>query len=142
MNDQKLAKLALTLVGVGLLALLLTPAPVRSEPYPEPISAPNDGQGHIYLTFQPCKLEIALKAQTYTTENEPLYYAYSTVLEGTVGEIRSHACWFVPKVDLADMRSGGFPVVNIIAETGMIFPHAIGEFTPGEPVQLERAEFF
>lgn len=128
----------------GLLAILLAPAPTRADeatPYPPTISAPNDGQGHIYLTFQPCKLEIVLKAQTYTTENEPLYYAYSTVLEGTIGEIRSHACWFVPKVDLASM-GGGFPVVNIIAETGMIFPHAIGEFTPGEPTQLERADYF
>lgn len=136
---------ALTLFSSALLLILLSPAPTRADPYPPTISAPNDGQGHIYLTFQPCKLEIVLKAQTYTSENEPLYYAYSTVLEGTAGEIKSHACWFVPKVNTQEMLKeygNGFPVVNIIAESGLIFPHPIGEFTPGEPAQLERADYF
>jgi hypothetical protein len=85
---------------------------------------------------------MAEAAKRYTVNGEPLFYAYSTVFEGMTTEIKSHACWFVPKVDVAEMGEGGFPIVNIIAESGLIFPHAIGEFTPGEPEAPARGEVF
>lgn len=150
MKNAHASAVALTLVAIGLVAVLLTPAPARSEEQavttPQTISAPNDGQGHIYLTWKPCELEIAkVVKERYATKGEPVYYTYSTVLEGTAGEITSHACWFVPKVDTKEMMSEfgqGFPIVNIITESGMIFPHAIGEFVPGEPVKPPRGETF
>lgn len=122
-----------------LIALASIVFAAEAEAGPE-LWAPNDNNGHIYLTEDPCELPtVEGIREKFAKKGETLYYAYGLDNENTLEQEEREACYMVPKIDYelaqAESPAGAVivPVVNLFAEIrGIIavFPHPMTEFSP------------
>jgi hypothetical protein len=92
------------------------------------LASPNDMNGHVILTNQPCDLQINFPV------TEKLFYAYATIEEETAQEKRVEGCWFQSNPDQSqipeDKIKYAVPVVNILTPEGVVYSQPLSNFKP------------
>lgn len=109
------------------IALCFVPLGVAAADLIE-LAMPNDTQGHIVLTNQPCTQDVKFKG------SDKLYAAYGTQYEGKANAKRLEGCWYSPSLEGAPV--GAVTLVNILTLDGVVFTYPALEFKPYHPDTL------
>ena len=127
MEALKSFTIAVILFGL-LLYILFVPAPTRAAEIL--LAMPNDTNGHIYLTREPCDLSV----QSPDAVN--LHRAFSVAYEGTDKAQTFEGCWGRQEIDTEaipqEYRARAVPAINIYAKNGLRFDYLMTDFSPVE----------